>query len=101
MMLNKTHPDQAITPEIIEGQLERLQKSPHFSHSQRYPCFLNYVVRQTLQGHQDDLKERNIGVEAFGRAPDYDLNEDPIVRVTASEVRRRLAQYYYEPRASE
>ncbi len=97
MMLNKTHPDQAITPEIIEGQLERLQKSPHFSHSQRYPCFLNYVVRQTLQGHQDDLKERNIGVEAFGRAPDYDLNEDPIVRVTASEVRRRLAQYYYEP----
>jgi hypothetical protein len=96
MMLSKAQPDQAIAPEIIEGQLERLKKSPHFSHSQRYPCFLNYVVHQTLQGHQDDLKERNIGIEAFGRAPKYDLNEDPIVRVTASEVRRRLAQYYYE-----
>jgi len=55
------------------------------------------VVRKTMGGHQSDLKERTIGVEAFGRVSNYDLNEDPVVRVTAGEVRKRLAQYYYEP----
>jgi hypothetical protein len=96
-MIKEMQPDFAIAPDIVEGQLERLQNSPYFSHSHRYPCFLNYVVRQALQGRQEDLKERTIGIEAFGRAPSYDSNEDPIVRVTASEVRRRLAQYYSEP----
>ena len=88
---------QAVAPDVIERQLKRLQGSPLFSHSRRYPIFLEYVVRETLGGHQADLKERTIGVEAFGRASDYDLNEDPVVRVTAGEVRKRLAQYYYEP----
>jgi hypothetical protein len=40
-----------------------------------------------------ELKERTIGVEIFDRAPDYDTGTDAIVRVKASEVRRRLAQY--------
>jgi hypothetical protein len=88
---------QAIAPETIEQQLKRLQSSPLFSHSRRYPLFLEYVVRQTMGGHRSDLKERTIGIEAFGRVSNYDLNEDPVVRVTAGEVRKRLAQYYYEP----
>ncbi len=87
----------AITPEVIEEQLLRLQSSPHFIHSRRYPSFLHYVVLKTLKGHADELKERTIGIEVFGRTPEYDLNADPIVRVTAGEVRKRLAQYYYEP----
>ncbi len=96
-MIKEIQSDFAIAPDIVEGQMERLQNSPYFSHSHRYPCFLNYVVHQALQGHQENLKERTIGIEAFGRVPSYDSNEDPIVRVTASEVRRRLAQYYSEP----
>jgi hypothetical protein len=95
-MLNETLKEEKIAPEVIKRQLKRIQSSPHFSHSRRYPNFLNYVVNKTLEGHQDELKERIIGVEAFGRLPNYDLNEDPIVRVTAGEVRKRLAQYYYE-----
>ncbi|SNT42646.1 hypothetical protein SAMN05421770_11411 [Granulicella rosea] len=86
-----------ISTEIIERQLGRLRSSPLFSHSRRYPIFLDYVVRKTISGHGDELKERTIGLEAFGRASDYDLNTDPVVRVTAGEVRKRLAQYYYEP----
>jgi hypothetical protein len=88
---------QTVVTDAIEEQLERIQSSPHFSHSRRYPTFLSYVVHKTLKGQQIELKERTIGVEAFGRQPDYDLNADPIVRVTAGEVRKRLAQYYYEP----
>ncbi len=33
----------------------------------------------------------------FDRPPDYDTNQDPVVRNTAGQVRKRLAQYYYEP----
>ncbi len=88
-------------PDLIEEQLRRIQSSPHFIHSRRYPSFLKYVVQKTLTGHEEDLKERTIGVEVFGRRPTYDLNTDPVVRVTAGEVRKRLAQYYYEPEHQE
>jgi hypothetical protein len=100
-MLTESLHEGRIAPDEIKRQLERLQSSPLFSLSHRYPKFLNYIVNKTLEGHQDDLKERTIGVEAFGRSPDYDLNEDPIVRVTAGEVRKRLAQYYYEAKHQE
>jgi hypothetical protein len=56
---------------------------------------LTYVVEQTLLGNSSELKERTIGVEAFGREPAYDVNLDPVVRTTAAEVRKRLSQYYY------
>ena len=61
-MLNETLHEPRIAPEVIKRQLKRLQSSPHFSHSRRYPNFLNYVVQRTLEGRQDDLKERTIGV---------------------------------------
>ena len=40
------------------------------------------------------MKERVIGIKLFGRDPSYDTGEDAIVRVTASDVRRRLLQHY-------
>ena len=43
------------------------------------------------------LKERTLGVEVFERAPDYDTNADPIIRMTAGEIRKRIAQYYHDP----
>jgi hypothetical protein len=57
---------------------------------------LEYVVRETLDNRGENLKERAIGVAVFGRTPTYDTNEDPIVRTTAVEVRKRIAQYYHE-----
>ena len=32
----------------------------------------------------------------FGREPNYDTNLDPVVRTSACEVRKRLAQFYHE-----
>ncbi|HWG21379.1 MAG TPA: hypothetical protein VG225_12685 [Terracidiphilus sp.] len=81
----------------IREQLERLLVHPLFANSKRYPALLGYTVEQTLLGHAADLKERSIGVEVFGRSPSYDANADPVVRITAGEVRKRLTQYYYDP----
>ena len=52
---------------------------------------------QTLAGDLGALKERTIAVDVFGRQPRSDLAEDTIVRVSAREVRKRLAQYYVSP----
>jgi len=80
---------------VVREQLKRLLAHPLFMNSKRYPVLLAYTVEQTLLGHANELKERTIGVEAFGREPSYDVNLDPVVRTTAAEVRKRLIQYYY------
>src|SRR3984957_9239988 len=90
----------AITDEerkAIKEQLERLLSNSHFSQSRRFPSFLRFVIDQTLLGQTDLLKERTLGIEIFGREADYDTASDPIVRVTATEIRKRIAQYYQEP----
>jgi hypothetical protein len=89
------HPKDASDQQAVREQLERLLRDPLFAHSKRYPALLRYVVEKSLCGEDADLKERTIGVEAFGRTPNYDTNADTIVRVAAGEIRRRLAQYYY------
>ena len=81
----------------IYEQLERLLSNSHFKQSRRFPSFLRFVIDHTLQGQTDLLKERTLGIEIFGREADYDTASDPIVRVTATEIRKRIAQYYQEP----
>jgi hypothetical protein len=76
--------------------MERILASPLFTHSKRYPNLFRYIVERTLEGRIDRLKERILGVEVFGRSPDYDTNDDPVVRMTAGEIRKRIAQYYHE-----
>lgn len=89
-------PFSAFDAAAIREQLERLLAHPLFSNSKRYPVLLAYTVEETLKGNGAELKERSIGVEVFGRSPSYDANADPVVRITAGEVRKRLMQYYYD-----
>ena len=80
----------------ILRQLDRLLDNPHFSHSKRFPSFLRFIVHEELEGRGDQLKERTLGIEVFGRDAGYDTTTDPIVRVTAAEIRKRIAQYYQD-----
>jgi hypothetical protein len=82
-----------VAPQVQEALSEILKSTP-FRASRQSQHLLQYIVDQTLAGHGERLKERIIGAEVFGRAPDYDTNDDPIVRSRAAEVRKRLAQYY-------
>jgi hypothetical protein len=80
----------------ILRQLDDILASRLFRHSKRCGPLLRHVVLETLEGRSDLLKERSIGTDVFGRKPSYDTTADPIVRTTASEVRKRIAQYYHE-----
>ena len=86
----------AIAPAEIHVQLKRLVESPFFKSSKRCRLFLQCVIEHSLGETPEPLKERTLGVQVFGRQPTYDTGTDPIVRVTAGEVRRRLGQYYGE-----
>ena len=82
--------------ERISNHLGEILRSPLFGSSKRYCSLLRYIVEETLEGRAEHLKERTIGVEAFGRPADYDTNVDHSVRSAAGEVRRRLALFYAE-----
>lgn len=82
-------------------QVDRLLGDPSFNRSRRYPSLLRFIVEHALCSDDDSLKERILGIEVFGRQPDYDSTRDPIVRVTVSELRKRLLQYYEEPQHAE
>lgn len=78
------------------AELERVLTSKFFRNAIRSRQFLEFVVRHAVEGHSEQLKERTIGTEVFHRAPGYATGDDPVVRVQAGEVRRRLEQYYQD-----
>ncbi len=86
----------AIDNKAVLQQLDRMLKSRHFRNSRRYPVFLAHIVRRRLEGDLDSLKERILGIEVFKRPHDYDTGADPVVRITAGEVRKRIALYYHD-----
>jgi len=79
---------------LVQETLAGIFQSAPFRASKQLQHLLQYIVDQSLAGHGSSLKERLIGVNVFGRRPDYDTNEDPIVRARVGEVRKRLAQFY-------
>ncbi len=80
--------------DLVLDQLRRILESSGFRNSKRYASVLRYTVEQTLNGNADYLKERTIGVDIFGRTPDYDTSSDHVVRSAMAEVRKRLGHYY-------
>jgi hypothetical protein len=78
----------------IRAELDRLLESSAFRNSKRCREFLEHIVRLTIAGPAGALKERLIGVELFQLPQDFDTGQRTIVRVTANEVRKKLAQHY-------
>src|SRR5256885_15405791 len=78
----------------VQAELSRLLESPAFRTSKRCREFLQHIVEHTIRGPAGALKERSIGVELFQLLKDFDTGQHTIVRVTANEVRKKLAQNY-------
>jgi hypothetical protein len=74
--------------------VERIARSGLFLRAARPRDFLLYVSRRILKEGCSAVHEQEIGVAVFGRAQDYDTGQDNIVRVNASELRKRLSLYY-------
>jgi tetratricopeptide (TPR) repeat protein len=75
-------------------QLDRMLGSHLFARSEQLSRLLRFLIEKHLDGRDRELKESVIGVEVFGRRPDYDPKSDPIVRTEMRRLRQRLAEYY-------
>jgi adenylate cyclase len=88
--------DGALQPSVdaVRAELERLLASAEFVASDRLKEFLRFVVEHRLAGRADALKAYTIALEVFGRDSTFDPQTDPVVRMEASKLRRRLERYY-------
>ncbi|WP_244543182.1 adenylate cyclase [Bosea sp. CRIB-10] len=78
----------------VRAQLARILGNVEFSVPERLRHFLSYVVEQALAGHADRIKAYSIAVEVFGRGVNFDIQNDPVVRIEAGRLRRALERYY-------
>lgn len=83
-----------VSASAVHLALEAIVASQPFRTSRQCQNMLRYIVDHSLRGDDMALRERMLGVEVFGRAADYDTSEDPVVRMRAADVRKRLAQFY-------
>jgi len=74
--------------------LERIAASSQLRRAPRLREFLFYVGKRALKDGCDEVHEQEIGVQVFGRPGNYDTNTDNIVRVNASELRKRIEAYF-------
>src|SRR5947209_8001657 len=81
--------------------LQRVLWSRHFERSERLRSFLEFVTNSALSDCDAELHEQEIGCKVFGRRLDYDTASDNIVRVSASQVRKKLEEYFQTEGASE
>jgi hypothetical protein len=81
--------------------IERVAASEHFSRSARLRDFLLYVGRQSLKKGSPEIHEQEIGAKVFGRDDSYDRTADTIVRVNATELRKRIDSYFAQNGANE
>jgi TolB-like protein/Flp pilus assembly protein TadD len=100
--MSTAHPvssPEQLSPErigLVRQHLKEVLGSRSFAACKRAQGFLQLIVEHSLEGQFDCLSERMIGAEMFGRPIGYDTGSDSVVRVKATEVRKKLAQYYLE-----
>jgi len=75
-------------------QLDKIVESPGFVNAQRMRSLLIFIVHESLNGHTNALKAFTIAVEVFQRDESFDPQQDPLIRVQAGNLRKRLEQYY-------
>jgi hypothetical protein len=94
-VVEKQRPNQSgITKEEMEEALARILGSKHFAHAPKKQKFLRLVSEFYLAGRASELNEYLIGIEVFDRSASYSPSTDPVVRVSAHEVRKKLELYY-------
>lgn len=86
---------------LAREYVDKITASAGFQNSERLCRFLRFIVEAKLRGEQDQIKEYVIGKEVFDRDGDYDPRLDPIVRVEARRLRKKLEEYYAGPGAED
>jgi beta-glucanase (GH16 family) len=90
-------PGEPVRPDFKEEreELERVLNHPEISRSPSLVRFLSFICNKYFDGETEDIREYTIAVEALGRRESsFDSHIDPIVRVTARSLRKKLWNLY-------
>ena len=83
-----------IEPDEVRQALDRLLWSKYFVNAHKKQKFLRLICDYYLEGRAQELNEHILGYDVFGRDSSYNPSNDPIVRVFAHEIRKKLEAYY-------
>jgi len=86
--------DDAISNEAIIDQLGLIMGSDQFAGAFRIKKLLEFIVKEYVNGRENQIKAYNIGLSVFNRETDFDPQIDPIVRINIARLRRHLTNYY-------
>jgi len=102
-ILNHLAQEAADQPSVEERRalIERVAASEHFIRAARLRDFLLYVGKHSLKDGSPEIHEQKIGARVFGRPETYDTSQDNIVRVNATELRKRIEAYFASEGAHE
>jgi TolB-like protein len=78
----------------VNNHLQKLLADPLFSLSDILKRFLVFIVKETLEGRSDQLKEYTIGIKVLRKPANFNPQMDAIVRIHACRLRRALNRYY-------
>lgn len=78
----------------IEKALNNILSNGKFLASPQMSAFLSYVVKETMAGNAARIKAYTVAVDALGKPPTFDPQNDPSVRVLANRLRNSLKNYY-------
>jgi hypothetical protein len=84
----------AIQPNEVKQTLDRILSSKYFVNAHQKKKFLHLICDFYLEGRAHELNEHILGYDVFGRDSSYNPSDDPIVRVLAYEIRKKLEAYY-------
>ena len=105
MSIRNPHASVLASPVMEPGEIsqlvERICSSRHLRRSQRLSAFLTFICSEALSGNGDTICEQVIGHRVFGRVEDYDPTNDNIVRIEASQLRKRLEAYFADEGSTE
>jgi hypothetical protein len=90
-----------VTPDDVARALDSVLKSKQFVNAHKRQKFLRLICDFYLAGRANELNEYAIAYDVFGRDSDYNPSSDPIVRVAAHEIRKKLEAYYAGEGASD
>ena len=90
---------QDISPAEKRRELDSLLATVFVKEQTHLRALLEYLGRKAIDEPGQAVKEFTIGVEALGKADDYDPRIDPTVRVGIGRLRTKLAEHYDSPAA--
>jgi hypothetical protein len=84
----------APTEAEVRQVVNQILSSKHFSNAPTKQRFLQLICEAYINGREDKLNEYLIGCEVYDRDETYNPALDPIVRVGAHGLRKKLQSYY-------